>query len=633
MYATHIRYLISLLLCLFLMGKSWSQQERILDYQVDIEVNIDRSIKVTETIEVEALGHNIKRGITRSLPRSLRGRGLQYKILEILKNGSKEPYHTERSGDNLVIYFGEKDIFLDPGIYTYTLVYKVPNQIRLFDDFDEVYWNAVGPDWIFPIEKASCTVRIPSEAQVIQQACYTGVYGSTEKNCTYSNASSDNTISFTSTTSFKAREGFTVAVGFSKDVIQPMTFLQKFGAAIVLGIGSLALLIYYIFTTFKYGIDPPKPTPYPQFQSPNNLSPAAMAYNLKENYNAKFFTSSIINLAVKGYIYIKEEAKSNLFVVKKTYELIRKKGGMFEELSPEEQVLMNNLFAEGDRIVLDGKYDKTLKKALDGHRKLITLEHDGFVKAGYNQNFLAIPILGTIALGALAIWLISKSGGQLGDEGILILFLFFTIIPLYFTIGGLFKKSVKWYYKIWLALFSLIFFSGSGLTLFAVSIQPFRAFLGNPERVDLNLVSLSIFVVFAIISILLYAYIIKKPSAAKQALQSDIEGFQMYLEMAEKDRLNLLNPPDKTPEHFEAMLPFAHALGIAHKWSKSFENVLDNTTYEPKWSNNAHFYHNHSFTSDFNRSVSYSSTPPSSSGSGGGGSSGGGGGGGGGGGW
>jgi len=34
-----------------------------------------------------------------------------------------------------------------------------------------------------------------------------------------------------------------------------------------------------------------------------------------------------------------------------------------------------------------------------------------------------------------------------------------------------------------------------------------------------------------------------------------IEGFKLYLSVAEKDRLNLLNPPEKDPSLFEKTCP------------------------------------------------------------------------------
>ena len=158
---------------------------------------------------------------------------------------------------------------------------------------------------------------------------------------------------------------------------------------------------------------------------------------------------------------------------------------------------------------------------------------------------------------------------------------------------------------------------------------------------SLNAVALGLFVPMALIALFVYGYLIKRPTEEKLKLQSEIEGFKMYLEMAEKDRINLLNPPDRTPEHFEAMLPYAFALGVEHKWSAIFKSILEAAAYQPNWSNNRHIYATHHFSSDFSRSIVQSSTPPPPAnsgggfggGSGGGGFSGGGGGGGGVGGW
>ena len=94
----------------------------------------------------------------------------------------------------------------------------------------------------------------------------------------------------------------------------------------------------------------------------------------------------------------------------------------------------------------------------------------------------------------------------------------------------------------------------------------------------------------------------------------------MYLELAEKDRLALLNPPEMTPNHFEAMLPFAVALGVEHVWTEKFKSILDKMQSAPHWNNSANMLHfsNH-FGRDFGRSFAGAATPPSKSGSGSGG--------------
>jgi uncharacterized membrane protein len=152
----------------------------------------------------------------------------------------------------------------------------------------------------------------------------------------------------------------------------------------------------------------------------------------------------------------------------------------------------------------------------------------------------------------------------------------------------------------------------------------------------------------AALTILVFVYLMRAPTALGRQFLDKIEGFRLYLDVAEKDELALRHPPEKTPALFEAYLPYALALGVEQAWAEQFAEVFDRIkdstgeAYQPSW------YHGRwrsgwfggstrnfaKMTSALNGAISSASTPPgSSSGSGGGGSSGGGGGGGGGGGW
>jgi len=148
-----------------------------------------------------------------------------------------------------------------------------------------------------------------------------------------------------------------------------------------------------------------------------------------------------------------------------------------------------------------------------------------------------------------------------------------------------------------------------------------------------------------VVVLIFFSVIMKSPTLRGRKVLDEVLGFKDYLEVAEKDEMNLRNPPEKTPQLFEAYLPYALALGVDQRWSEKFAAVLarvrqpDGSQYSPAW------YGGHwdssslasttsRFSSSLSTAVTSSVTPPgSSSGGGGGGSSGGGGGGGGGGGW
>ena len=158
-------------------------------------------------------------------------------------------------------------------------------------------------------------------------------------------------------------------------------------------------------------------------------------------------------------------------------------------------------------------------------------------------------------------------------------------------------------------------------------------------------VSVIIVGVLMLVIAVIFSIIMKAPTLRGRKVLDEMIGFKDYLEIAEKDELNLRNPPEKTPQLFESYLPFALALGVDQQWSEKFAALLasirqpDGSAYHPTWYNGS--WNNSSLTASssqlsgaLNSAVTSSVSPPgSSSGSGGGGFSGGGGGGGGGGGW
>ncbi len=558
--------LILFLSLFFIQHTLSSQGERILDYKTEIEVKTDRSIIVTEYIEVFATGDVIKRGITRNLPkqRYLNDRtvGIKYEILEVEKDGKPEPYLSEDGGD-LILYLGSQDVFLSPGVYKYKIKYRVPNQIAFYEGYDEIYWNALGNDIRFNVEQASVSIVLPNDISIVQESAYLGYQG--DQGNEFTSSSNGNIIVYTATRSLRPNEGFTVALGFKKGFFDEPGIFARFGTLMIILLGLLFLIPYYVYTWWRFGQDPATPASYPLWEAPNDLSAASTNYILKGKYQSKSFSSSIIDLAIKGYIKIEEVVEKGFLSKSEHYDLVKLKESN-GDLPKEEKALLLALFMFNDRVSIKGKYDATIENTYDTHKASLAVQHNAFLSKGNNTRLLWLPILVTVIIGALSAVLMMNS----------------------------------------------------------------------PYAPWINLKALIVFVIAAIIGNVLYGYLIRKPTTEKLDLRSKIKGFQMYLEMTEKDRLNLLNPPEMTPEHFESILPFAFALGVEHKWSEKFKDILEKAQYRPEWHNSTSpvYFSNH-FGRNFSKNVSAAATKPtqSGSGSGGGGFSGGGGGGGGVGGW
>ncbi|MCX6739758.1 MAG: DUF2207 domain-containing protein [Candidatus Parcubacteria bacterium] len=62
--------------------------------------------------------------------------------------------------------------------------------------------------------------------------------------------------------------------------------------------------------------------------------------------------------------------------------------------------------------------------------------------------------------------------------------------------------------------------------------------------------------------------------------KEQILGLKEYLTVAEKDRIKFHNAPEKNPELFEKLLPYAMVLGVETQWAKQFKDIYNEP---PKW--------------------------------------------------
>lgn len=615
-----------------------SNVERIINFHADIDVDKNSGLNITEKIKVHSEGNEIKRGIFRTLPlvRNLNDRTqkVKYNIVSVKKNGADEDYHEEIEDGFLKIYLGNKDIILSPGDYDYEIKYTTEKQIGFFNKYDELYWNVNGTEWSFPVDSISATVNLPQGAGIIQNSCYKGSYGSTSQDC-LAKVLSEHSIEW-SAKDLVSGEGLTIAVGFKKGIMippPPPTFLEKFGILIAGIIIFLGLLIYYYSTWKKYGVDPETPTVYPQFNSPDDLSPASLGYIQSESFKNKYLTASLVNLAVKGYIQIIESEDSGVFGLFKSKQFtVKKLKNPDQNLAKEEISLMNSLFSTGlESVKFDGKYDPKIEQTVRSFQSALKFQHDKLLNEGNNSGKLVFPILMILGVYAIGLFVSFKIFPEF--EKVFLGIFILAILTVSFVVAIILFKFFPGLFKVFL-VFPVIAFVLLGMLIYR----------GSDFTIDNNFNVCYIFIVLGFMSLVIYQFLIKRPSEEKLRKKSLIEGFKMYMGAAENQQIKFHNPPEMTPQSFEKLLPFAMVLGVDDIWGKKFDDLLKKMSYEyqSNWyvgSSMNRFAMASVLNSSLTQSIQSSATQPSSSGSssgsgsGGGGFSGGGGGGGGGGGW
>ncbi len=84
--------------------------------------------------------------------------------------------------------------------------------------------------------------------------------------------------------------------------------------------------------------------------------------------------------------------------------------------------------------------------------------------------------------------------------------------------------------------------------------------------------------------IIIFSFFMPKKTKQGVLAKEHILGLKQYLTVAEKDRIKFHNAPEKNPDHFEKLLPYAMVLGVEQDWAKQFEGIYNK---QPSWYNDS----------------------------------------------
>lgn len=631
------------------MVRAWELskgEERILDFVSDVRIEPDGDLDVTETIRIVALNREINHGIQRDFPTSY-GAGFGqrttkgFEVVSVQRDGHDEPWERITLGNGVRIRIGAADTMLPIGDHTYMIRYRTTRQLIYGKDSDELYWNATGNGWTFPIDRAEARITLPRAAAFGNRAVYTGPQGSTAHDAAVVEER-PGYIVFRTTAPLGREEGLTVAAAFPKGTVAAPASSQKllwwlsdWGALVAAVAACLGLVWYYIRAWALAGRGPKAGPVVPTFVPPDGLTPAAMRYVSKMGFDNRAFTAAIVDLGVRGEVHISKEDGG--WLAKDTTTLRRtdlSRAGD-DRLPAPEAAMRDALFGRGESIILKQENHTTLQAA----RKAL----DDGLKAAYSGRLFvdnrdwavlgmaAVPAL-MLAVAILAILFDPTSGPA---AQILLPVAGVALLAGCWWLYGVTKRTTGGV-KV-LAWIGLALLGGVALMFTFGTIM--AALAGGAFAVLLPLLLLPL-----AISAYWWMY---APTLEGRAVMDRIAGFRQYLGITEEHRLDTLHPPEKTPELFERYLPYAIALEVENRWAERFASVLAAAAAAGGAAHAVGWYSGpgnmwddpegfaSTVGSSLDSTVSSAATSPSSSSSGssGGGSSGGGGGGGGGSGW
>ncbi|MBY0532045.1 MAG: DUF2207 domain-containing protein [Xanthobacteraceae bacterium] len=558
------KFALSFLLFAALGGAAQSY-ERIRQFDSEVDVQTNGDLIVTEVITVEAEGREIRRGILRDFPTTYAlpdGRRvvIGFEVISVARNGKSEQYSLESLYNGTRIRIGSSSVLLGRGTHTYTIKYRTTRQIGFFRDFDELYWNVTGTGWTFEIESAVATIRLPVGAQIQARSFYTGAQGEKGQDARVV-GESGNVIVFRTTRQLPARNGLTVAIAWQKGIVSPpgpllaarYFFFDNIAASLSV-LGFAMVFFYFFYQWFRYGRDPASGTIIPVFEPPTGMSAAGMRYvDRYANFDDKGFTAAIVELGVKGHLKITEDKgvttvekrdgskpvhdgeeaiKRHFFTKKKTLELKQANhvqiGGAREALKSNLARLYGNHFRHNY-----GKWGWGLFLTFVAVVLCLTGIGIQFSRVYASDAFVGtlLPIIPLL----LASFALNNGFTARNDNGFLIgVGVVFGIIPAAIGLWYVWR-SVDGFYEV---IPTICAFASTMLCAF-------------------------------------YLEWMEAPTPQGRKALDHIEGFREYLGTADEGpRLEALNPPAKTPELFERMLPYAIALDVENTWAEKFKNVL-----------------------------------------------------------
>ncbi len=370
--------------------------------------------------------------------------------------------------------------------------------------------------------------------------------------------------------------------------------------------GSLILVL--VLVILKRG---KRLNPVPEFYPPEGINPAELGYIIDEKADKQDIVSLIYYWASKKLLRIEMKADDEFTLYK-----LKNVDGSYRDY---EQKLFNALWSNGRRTVvssasLQNSYYKRVNEAVEAVRNQFTGPN-----VLSNRNFKLISYLLGLLLPAICMVITLIAVGARGFGVVAEIFIMLAVFVIDLTVFYTASHWQQTHYKgknAFVAILKILWLAVrvGGASLWCFSMLNGRALSTQGAAVTAACLNL---IPFA-------APFVRRRTMLGQTLLERALGFRMFLQTAEKERLQMLL--DENPEYYYDILPYAQVLGVSKQWENKFAGLYMEP---PSWLDS----HDSTITASLalhslSRSMrsNMTSMPSSSGGSSGGGFSGGGGG-------
>ena len=519
-------------------GEEWT----IESFEADYVVRPNGSVGVVERIAVD-FGDSRKHGIYRVIEERSSAFRLragtdareEYEIHvgRVTSPGGDE-YGTKVTtpGNRLRIRIGDPD-FCVTGRRTYVIHYEIDDGVSRFDGWDEVYWQVTGTEWPVPIERAEAHVILPPErarerggAEPWDASCYAGGPRSASDERCVAEMIEPGSYRFATTGTLEPGEGLTFAATFPNGVVPgPSPAERLWGAFLFFGPLGIPVLVLgaMLGVWWRKGRDPSGGSVVPEWDPPEGVRPGPAGTLVDQQADMDDVIATILDLAVRGWIEIREvppevlpgvdedsflgKALGALGMRRTDWEFVRKREGT-DGLEPFEVRVLEGIFDGADT------------------ERLSDLEEEFYEEVPEIEEALYEDLV---------------------DR-------------------GLFPSSPQATRRRWIGIGAAVLVGGGAV-----------AFFGLPAGVSWLLVPA---VILSGLVVLAFSFVMPATTREGARVRRRVEGLEEYIRRAEKEEIEYRQAPERSPELFERLLPYAVALDVSDVWVEQFQGILERP---PDW--------------------------------------------------
>jgi len=445
----------------------YAAPESIPAFTSDILIQKSGIVTVRETI-VYDFGPEDHHGIIRKIPIIYEndvGKKFQAGLTIVSvadQQSTPYQYQMSREGENQVIKIGDPNRTIT-GIHTYVVTYELVGVIQQYSDHDELLLDSTGSGWSVQIEQPVATISfepgVSIDSEAIKTICFTGSYGSTDKNCTHSVS---NGTSVFSANLLLPNENMTVGVSFPSNTVTyiPLTAVAEnpiekkpqlflYGLITWLLLGNIIVPSIFIMIWWHKGRDPRVNVPVVRVFDPprvvertrgeagpqkdknrRTLSPVEVGALIDEKINPRDISAELIYLAINKYVIIEEHKQKLLGFIPGDIELLRgsafKADPHLENLPKHQKELLHAFELDEKEVVRLSKIRDTAFKRLESLKKELysQLVLDGFFPENPEKRrttfalFSLLSILFLSPLLAMVLVIISRAMGRRTAGGV-----------------------------------------------------------------------------------------------------------------------------------------------------------------------------------------------------------------------